>query len=86
MGIICLLLTLIWAVLIVRIVVDWIRAAGWRPQGVARQVVDVLYGITDPIFRPVRGLLPMVRAGGMGIDFSPIIVFIVIIVLQQALC
>jgi len=86
MGIVCLLLTLIWLVLLVRIVVDWILAAGWRPQGPAYRVVDGLHRITEPIFRPVRGLLPMVRAGGMGIDFSPIIVFIVIIVLQQVLC
>jgi YggT family protein len=86
MRIVCDLLTVIWLILVVRIIVGWILSAGWRPTGVARTFVDGLYRITEPIFRPVRGLLPMVRAGGMGIDFSPIIIFIVIIVLQGVLC
>jgi YggT family protein len=86
MGIICVLLNVLLLILIAQIVVSWIMVAGWRPQGPARQGVDLLDRITRPIYRPVRGLLPSVRAGGMGIDFSPIIVFIVIILLQQLIC
>lgn len=82
----CFLLTVIYILLIVQIIVSWVMLAGWRPQGILRQGVDGLHRITAPIFRPVRGLLPMVRAGGMGIDFSPIIVFIVIFVLRAAIC
>jgi YggT family protein len=86
MDVICLLLNVLLIILIVQIIVSWILVAGWRPTGVARQAVDVLDRITTPIYRPVRGLLPTVRAGGMGIDFSPIIVFIVIGVLRSVIC
>ena len=79
---VCLLvfvLRVIWYVLIIQIIVSWVIVlAHWRPEGILRQAVDVLDRVTTPIYRPVRGLLPQVRAGGMGIDFSPIIVFIVL--------
>ena len=86
MDVICLVLNVLLIILIVQIIVSWILVAGWRPQGVARQAVDVLDRITTPIYRPVRGLLPPVRAGSMGIDFSPIIVFIVIGILRSVVC
>jgi YggT family protein len=86
MDIVCLLLNVLLLILIVQIIVSWIIVAGWRPQGPARQAVDVLDRITTPIYRPVRGLLPSVRAGSVGIDFSPIIVFIVIGVLRSVVC
>jgi YggT family protein len=87
MEVVCLLLRILWIILIVQIIVSWVIVlARWRPQGVARQAVDLLDRITTPIYRPVRGLLPTVRAGSMGIDFSPIIVFIVIILLQRLIC
>ena len=87
MEVVCLLLRILWIILIVQIIVSWVIVlARWRPQGVARQGVDLLDRITTPIYRPVRGLLPTVRAGSMGIDFSPIIVFIVMILLQRLFC
>jgi YggT family protein len=86
MDIICVLLNVLLLILIVQIIVSWILVAGWRPQGPLRQAVDLLDRFTRPIYRPVRGLLPPVRAGGVGIDFSPIIVFIVIGVLRAAVC
>ena len=39
-------------------------------------VNSVLYRLTEPVLGPVRRLLPPVRAGGIGIDLSFIIVFI----------
>jgi YggT family protein len=86
MGIICVLLGILLVLLIVQIVVSWLLVAGWRPKGVLYQAVDVLHRITEPIFRPVRGLLPPIRMGIMGLDLSPIIVFIVLGILQRIIC
>lgn len=86
MEILCKLLTIYLFLLLAAVVVSWFRAAGWRPTGVMFQVVQGIQAITEPVFRLVRGLLPMVRIGGMGMDLSPIIVFIVIGVLQAGVC
>jgi YggT family protein len=41
---------------------------------------SVLYTITEPVLAPVRSLLPPVRLGGIGLDLSVTIVFILILV------
>ena len=35
---------------------------------------------------PVRAMLPPVRMGAMGLDLSPIVVFLVGILLQRIIC
>ena len=37
----------------------------------------LLDAVTEPVLRPTRRVLPPIRAGGMGIDLSIIIVVIV---------
>jgi YggT family protein len=44
-------------------------------------VVRFIYGVTEPILRPIRDMLPR----NSGVDFSPMIVLIIIIVLMQLL-
>lgn len=44
-------------------------------------VVQILYDVTEPVLRPIRDLLPQ---SGM-IDFSPLIVFLVIQVIVSIL-
>ncbi len=61
--------------LIVMIVVSWVAPGTRHP------AVLLTYQSTEPVMAPVRSLLP--SAGGL--DFSPILVFIVINVLQIAL-
>lgn len=67
-------------VLIARILLSWIRPNASHP--VVQSLIKWVYAITDPVLEPVRRLLPM---SGMGIDFSPIIIFILIDFLKQAL-
>lgn len=45
------------------------------------QLVRMLYEITEPILAPVRRLLPPT----MGMDLSPLVVFVIIYVLLQVL-
>ena len=44
-----------------------------------------VYDVTDPVLRPLRNLIPAVRMGAMAMDFSPILLFIVIVVVQRAI-
>jgi YggT family protein len=79
----CYLLTVYWVILIVRILSSWFRPP---LEGPLRTVWRLLYDVTDPVLRPLRNLLPAVRMGSMAIDFSPIIVFVIIGVLQRVVC
>ena len=63
--------------LLARIVLSWFPATGGALDGVQR----VLFRITEPVLAPIRSVLPPVRIGAMGLDLSPIIVFVVVTVL-----
>lgn len=86
MEILCILLTIYWVVLIASILISYALAAGWRPTGPAHTLVDGVRRVTEPVFGLVRGLLPPVRLGGMGLDLSPIIIFIVLGIVLRYVC
>jgi YggT family protein len=44
-------------------------------------IADFLYRITEPVLRPIRNLLPNLG----GIDISPIILFLIIILIQRVI-
>jgi YggT family protein len=79
MDIFCILLTVYWVILLVRILSSWFPIP---PSGPIRTVMDLVYAVTEPVLRPIRGLLPPVRMGAVAFDLSPIIVFVIIQVLQ----
>ena len=83
MDIFCILLTVYWVILLVRILSSWFPIP---PSGPVRTVMDLVYAVTEPVLRPIRGLLPPVRMGAMAFDLSPIIVFVIIQVLQFSIC
>jgi len=60
---------------------------GFRPpySGPFRTVLDLLEDVTEPVLRPLRALIPPIRAGGVGLDLSIIIAFVILAVLRQAL-
>ncbi len=60
--------------LIVRALLSWIPV---RPGSAFESVLRVLDAITEPVLRPVRRILPPLRAGGMGIDLSVLVVVLV---------
>jgi YggT family protein len=61
-------------VLIARALLSWIPA---RPGSALYRIVRALDTITEPVLRPIRRVVPPIRAGGMGIDLSIIIVIVV---------
>jgi YggT family protein len=83
MDIVCILLTVYWVILLVRILSSWFPIP---PSGPIRTAIDLIYAVTEPVLRPIRNMLPPVRMGVMAFDLSPIIVFVIIQVLQFSIC
>jgi YggT family protein len=81
--IICTLLTIYWVILFARILMSWFPPP---MSGLGRTLWDIVHDLTEPVLGLVRGLLPPVRMGTMGLDLSPIIVFIALFALRGALC
>ena len=79
--VICLLLTAYNIILFVRIVWSWLPVP---VSGIGRSIFDLIYDLTEPVLGLVRGLIPPIRTGAMGLDLSPIIVFVALMVLQSA--
>ena len=64
----------VWALFLLMIV-SFIPATSVRP---FEQFRYLLIRITEPVLGPVRRVLPMVRLGGVGLDFSPLVVIILV--------
>jgi YggT family protein len=77
------LLTIITWVIIIQVILSWLFAfnvVNTSSQGV-RTFAIAIDRMTAPLYRPIRRLLPDFG----GIDFSPLVVLIVIQVLQKLL-
>ena len=61
-------------VLIVRALLSWLPV---RPGSPLIPVLRVLDGITEPVLRPIRRILPPIRAGGAAIDLSILLVILI---------
>ena len=87
MDIVCVVLTAYTIILFIRVLVSWAFMFGFRPpySGPLRTVLDLLDDVTEPVLRPLRALIPPIRAGGMGLDLSIIIAFVILAVLRTAL-
>jgi YggT family protein len=59
--------------------------AGMSLPEALRPAARFVYDACEPFLRIFRGLLPAVRLGGMGLDLSPIIAFIVLYIVQEIL-
>ncbi len=75
-SVIGLVLNLYMWIIIARAVISWVNPDPYNP------IVRFLYSITDPVLLAIRRRLPLSFGG---IDFSPIVVILVIIFLQTFL-
>jgi YggT family protein len=74
---------LLWAyfiVLLIRVLSSWFPVP---PSGPVRTIISWTYTLTEPVLRPLRGLIPPVRMGAVGLDLSAMILFIAIGILLQ---
>jgi len=87
LAILCVILTIYTIILFVRVIVSWAYLFGFRPpiSGPLRTIIDLLEDVTEPVLRPLRALIPPIRAGGVGLDLSIIIAFVILWVLRAAL-
>ena len=87
LDIVCVVLTVYTILLFARVIASWAYMFGFRPplSGPARKLLDLLDDVTDPVLRPLRAMIPPIRAGGVGIDLSIIVAFVILAVLRQAL-
>lgn len=76
------LLLAYWIVLLARVILSWVRTS---PTGALRPIYDLVFALTEPVLRLARGVLPTVRMGGMGMDLSPLIPFLVLSILLSAI-
>jgi YggT family protein len=77
------LLTILWWLIIIQVVLSWLFAfnvLNTSSRGVLA-FTHALERITAPLYRPIRRLLPDFG----GLDFSPLIVLILIQILQMLL-
>jgi YggT family protein len=87
LTVLCLVVTVYTLILFVKVIVSWAVMFGFRPpiSGPVRWIFDLLDDITEPVLRPLRSLIPPVRAGGVGLDISIIVAFVILAVLRTAL-
>ena len=70
------LLTIYLWVIVIRAVLSWVNPDPYNP------IVRIIHQVTEPVLGRLRRLIPL---RGMGIDFSPIIVLLLILFLQSFL-
>jgi YggT family protein len=76
LGIIFLLLQIFEFILIARMLLSWFPNIDY-----SNPIIQFIFDITEPVLRPIRDLLPPTS----GIDFSPLIVILIIQVFMRLL-
>ena len=77
------LLNVLWWIIIVQAILSWLIAFNVvnMSSPFVRSMVTALDRLTAPLYRPIRRFLPDFG----GIDFSPLVVLLLIMVLQKLL-
>jgi len=77
------LLWIFQILLIARIVVVYVMmfARSWRPGRVLAVVLEVIFSVTDPPLKALAKVIPPLRVGGITLDLSFLVLFIVVQIL-----
>ncbi len=75
-GVLDIVLTIYMWIVIIAALISWVNPDPYNP------IVRFLFSVTEPVFATVRRMLPFPY---MGIDFSPLIVLLAIVFVQQFL-
>lgn len=78
-----LLLTVFRYIIIIQVVISWLFAFNIinHHNDFIRQMVRGLDSITEPVYRPLRRIMPDFG----GLDFAPMVVLLLIVILQSIL-
>lgn len=79
--ILILLLDIFFWIIVAQVVISWLIAFGVMnvQNQNARKVILILQKITDPVYKPLRKIIPSIG----GIDISPIIIIFAISILKN---
>jgi YggT family protein len=80
MTFVCAFLRVYLIVLLARAILSWFPVSG--SSGVLSQIQRVLFDVTEPVLAPLRRIIP---PAGM-FDISFMVVFLVILLVQDAVC
>lgn len=80
--ILCAALQLVVLLVLARVVISYFPPGGEFLENVR----DLLTKATEWLLGPLRRAIPMVRLGGMGLDLSPIIVIVAVMILSPFVC
>jgi YggT family protein len=72
-GLVQLLFDLYIIVLLARVLLSWVQVDPRNP------IVSLIHQLTEPLLAPIRRMLPQ----GGGLDFSPMVAFVVVLVAEQ---
>lgn len=81
LEVIIILLNMYWWVVIIAVILTWLVAfnvVNTRNQ-IVGMIADFFYRVTEPVFRPIRAWMPNLG----GIDFSPLIVLLIIFLIER---
>ncbi len=76
------LLNVAWWIIIVQAILSWLIAFNVinTSNDIIRSIWIALDKLTEPLYRPIRRIMPYLGA----LDLSPMVVLLIIIILQQA--
>ena len=82
------LYTVLWLyllVLLARVVIDLVMmlSRDWTPRGFVLLIVEAVYTVTDPPLKLLRRFIPPLKFGGVALDLSFLVLFIIINILLQ---
>ncbi|WP_114952903.1 YggT family protein [Sphingosinicella terrae] len=82
-NIVLILLTVLWWIIIIQAILSWLVAFNVinTHNDFVRQFFYALDRLTAPLYRPIRRILPDFG----GLDFSPLVVLLLIMVVDQLL-
>ena len=86
-SVLAFVLNLFFAVLICRLVLDWIQvlAREWRPHGPVLLFAEGIYTVTDPPLKFLRRLIPPLSLGTVRLDMAFLVLIVAVGFLQALL-
>ncbi len=86
-ALLALVVLLFLIALVARLVLDWVQlfARDWRPRSAALVVAESVYTVTDPPLRALRRVIKPIRLGGIQLDLSFFVLFIVVSIAYNVL-
>ncbi|OKL53989.1 YggT family protein [Bowdeniella nasicola] len=72
-------------ILFARVILDWIQVfnQSWRPKGVVLVLANIIYTLTDPPVKMLRGVIPPLRLGAIALDVGFLVIVFGVIILER---